>query len=410
MWCFGITSSKPIEAAGFIIMALAVVARLSQTSVRGLYGSLLRSPVLWCLLAWAALVSASTLWHGTSGPPQRLGWLPDRDILVPFLLWPLVHRWRVLLGALVLGALAQSAMLVAATVSARQAGTMLTPATLPSRFGAYQLALAIGVLAAAPLLVPRLFSWAGIASSIALLILATGELLQTQRGGVFGSVMGLLVVSVAAIRARPQRALARLAPLIVILAALGATAVYVDLTSPVVERLETKSSGFWPLTDGKAIEYRSINTFTGSRLALTDAACSLIMQAPLFGHGEGDWGPSMKAWAEANPESPALKTSGNALTGAGSCHNTLLHAAFVGGIPAAIALGLTVPLALFALVRSRATRSMGGIAVAGGLVATATVGLTIVATSLSSVSMGLMLMLTLAMAMSSPTREAGELP
>lgn len=410
MWCFGITSSKPIEAAGFIVMALAVVGRLSQPSVRGLYGTLLRSPVLWCLLAWAILVAASTLWHGTSGPPQRLGWLPDRDLLVPFLLWPIVHRWRLLLGALVVGGLVQSAILVAATISARQASTMLTPATLPSRFGAYQLALAIGVLAAAPLLVPRLFSWVGIGTSLGLLILATGELLQTQRGGVFGSMMGLLVVSVAAARTHPLRALVRLAPLILLLAALGATAVYLDRTSPVVERLETKSSGIWPLTDDKAIDYRSLNTFTGSRLALADAACSLITQAPLLGHGEESWGRAVKAWAATNPESPALKSSGISLTGADSCHNTLLHAAFVAGIPAAIMLGLTVPLALLALVRSRAVRSMGGIAVTGGLIATATCGLTIVATNLSSVSMGLMLMLTLAIAMASPTREAGNVP
>ena len=104
-WCFLMPVGRAPESAAFGVLAFVAAIRLPSTW--RLYPALLRSPAFLLLAALAALHAASAAW--ATVPTVEPGTIVQRSILVPFMVWPMVHRLGLLMAALVAGGCVQSA-------------------------------------------------------------------------------------------------------------------------------------------------------------------------------------------------------------------------------------------------------------------------------------------------------------
>ncbi|MFO0963574.1 MAG: O-antigen ligase family protein [Phycisphaerales bacterium] len=108
-WCATLAIGKAPEAVAFGALALVAVVRLPSTW--RLYPALLRSPPMLALAAFYAWQALAICW--SSVPDPEYGALLPRGLLLPLLLWPMAHRWALLLGAFAAGTAAHSAILLA---------------------------------------------------------------------------------------------------------------------------------------------------------------------------------------------------------------------------------------------------------------------------------------------------------
>ena len=104
-WCFLMPVGRAPESAAFAVLAFVAAVRLPSTW--RLYPALLRSPAFLLLAALAALHAASVAW--ATNPVVEPGTIAQRSILVPFMVWPMMHRLGLLMGALVAGGCMQCA-------------------------------------------------------------------------------------------------------------------------------------------------------------------------------------------------------------------------------------------------------------------------------------------------------------
>ena len=104
-WCFLVPVGRAPESVAFGVLAFVAAIRLPSTW--RLYPALLRSPAFLLLAALAALHAASAAW--ATNPDVAPGTIVQRSILVPFMVWPMMHRLGLLMGALVAGGCVQSA-------------------------------------------------------------------------------------------------------------------------------------------------------------------------------------------------------------------------------------------------------------------------------------------------------------
>lgn len=102
-WCFLMPVGRAPESAAFGVLAFVAAIRLPSTW--RLYPALLRSPAFLLLAAMAALHAASAAW--ATNPAVAMGTVVQRSILVPFMVWPMMHRLGLLMGALVAGGCVQ---------------------------------------------------------------------------------------------------------------------------------------------------------------------------------------------------------------------------------------------------------------------------------------------------------------
>ena len=313
--------------------ALLAFAILRLPKIWWCYRPVWRDPLWWTVVAWAAWWALAALW-GPDVPARSRALVPERWVLTPLMLWPVMGRPWLLLGAMMLGGTVQSAAIVllswdgsgwrnkldarglsALSQSQWQTTMALVVSICAMRFGAWSARLPAGVALAC--------------SALAVTILAVRTM-----------VAAALVAAVLALtRATHDRRSAnvRFAAL-----AVGAAAVAAALLawSPAGVTLHASFARAVEAAQAGAGEEAAMHA-SSARLTLAHAAIDIGMQHPVLGGGRGAYAARLPQWALARiAEQPSLHDRYSPLLQGTltDAHNAVLQAWVDAGVPGVLLL------------------------------------------------------------------------
>jgi O-antigen ligase len=315
-WCLCLGVSRSVE--GVFFAGLLVATLLGVRSFASIWWAMLRTLPALCLTIWVSIHIAVSL----SRLPIE-AWplaLPGRQFLVPLLLAPAIHRWRLLLAAFAFGTLARAPISLFDSYQAIRDGIPLSRADINS--GAFLLApLFVGGLAMLASRRARTIAGGAVAVSLAALAIS----LSSQRGMMVSAAVGGL--SFLAIRFRRSR-----------LVVAGASAT-------LVAALAAGALGLVAWIGDRPIEEaaRELNVLSGSRLCMWEATLHLSMGRPLLGHGAGCWRTDAMAMLHSEPDRWECLAAVEQHPEVRYCHNTMLDVLHQTGL-----VGLSIGLGAIA--------------------------------------------------------------
>ncbi len=330
-WIASLSTLRILESILFAVVVFVVLFRF-RASARVIRAALW-TPALACLLLYLLWTTAVTALH----LPSIDGWrdlgalVPERRFLIPLMLVPVMHRWRLLLLGLVAGgAIEVAAMLVRAALRASVWPELSVELTDGTQWTLVAL-VAAGAFAAVS--AERAARVGGVAFALLALGLQ-GSL--TQRAPFAGSLVALLAVAVLGFRflkPRVRIALAIGAPLLLALA-IGTSILGGGVAA---KRLESLSS---------LASYERLNDYTSSRLELWRLTLEAVAEAPIVGHGRGTWRTEIDRVALAEPEQTEAIARIVEAREIQYSHNTVLDVLFESGAIGLVLLGATIVLGL----------------------------------------------------------------
>lgn len=265
-WAFFVPLSRSVEAAFFIaliavtVLRLGVAPRCWRSAVCTVPGA--------CLVGWLGLVVVAGLL--THAPGEWASAIPSRQFLVPLLLIPVVHRWRLLIAAMAIGAIVASAVSLVESSAVILRGESL----LDHQFRRGSFVLPIALLASIAMLAgPGLLRRAIGAASSLLALASLGT--TTQRSMLVAAAGGL-----AALAAMP-RASKRFRLGIVAAMAIGLLAI--------------AAVSHWSGAAAARFEALWASGGQTSRIDLWKATFEQIREQPWIGHGLRSWRSTMEA-------------------------------------------------------------------------------------------------------------------
>ncbi|MHC4427015.1 MAG: O-antigen ligase family protein [Planctomycetota bacterium] len=283
--------------------------------------------LLWLLAGWAAWHTLSLLWSGNvaTGVDELRAF---RVVFTPLLLWPLLERAPLLIGAFLAGVfcqnliqIAQELELLGFSTTYERAGGLLHP-IMTGAFCAAALCWHVSALLSTPRGVAALRP--------ALLVLTCVGLAASAAGLLFSGSRGPWISAAVAL------------PLLVL---------HVGLRQPAARKMTLGLAGaavvggllLWPLAGGmvrmrvesafadlKAVEAGDYDSDVGHRLARWSAAGSIFTEAPLIGAGMGGYGRA------------AGETSASDLENDPHAHSVWMHELATVGIVGSLLLGSLV--------------------------------------------------------------------
>jgi O-antigen ligase len=327
-WGFLQSITNAGEAIAWGALLAFAVARLPK--IWRCYRVAWRDPLWWTVVVWALWWALAATWGPDIAGRSRVP-VPERWLLTPLILWPVMGRPWLVLGAMAVGGAVQSAVIVvlswdgsgwqyklaatglsALSQSQWQTATAVVLSVCAVRFGAWQLrVIALAMLASA---------------TLGVLILAV----RTMAAGVLAGIV------VALSRAMPSRraAITRLLALSAC-AALGGGALLA--WSPAGATLRAAFSRAADAARSGAGAEAAMR-LSSARLTLAHAAIDIGARHPILGGGRGAFTAGLPQWAlskvAADPRlrEPFGPMMEGTLTDA---HNAVLQAWVDGGIPAA---------------------------------------------------------------------------
>jgi O-antigen ligase len=327
-WGFLQSVTNAGEAISWGALLAISIARLPR--IRSCYRAIWRDPLWWTAVAWAAWWALAGLW-GPAAPGRARLVLPERWMLTPLMLWPVMGRPWLVLGAMALGGGVQSASvavvswdgsgwlakqdapgLSALSQSQWQTVTALVLAACGVRFGPW------------PIRIPAILVAA--CSGLAVLVLAVRTMAVAALAG---TALGLS----RAVRDR-RTAILRLAAASACAAVVGAALL---AWSPAGEALRASLASAARAAEGGAY-VEAAGRASSFRLILARAAIDLGLEHPFLGGGRGSFRAELPGWAErqiAKDPSVAPFFEKILVGTISDAHNALLHAWAEGGIPAA---------------------------------------------------------------------------
>lgn len=272
-WAFFVPLSRSVEAAFFIALVGVSVLRLGSAR-RCSWAALCTVPGA-CLVAWLGLVIVSGL--VTHGWDEWASAIPSRQFLVPLLLIPIVHRWRLLVAALALGAIAGSAVSLVESSAVLLRGESL----LDHQFRRGSFVLPIALLAGVAMIAGR--GLARRAIGVASSLLALGALGTTTQRSMLVAAAGGLAALAALPRASKRMRLAIIAAMAVGLLAIAAVSHWSGAAAARFEALWASSE-------------------QDSRVELWKITLGEVRAQPWIGHGLRAWRSTMESVREACPD------------------------------------------------------------------------------------------------------------
>ncbi len=271
-WAFFVPLSRSVEAAFFIALIAVTVLRLGVAR-RCWWVAMCTVPGL-CLVAWVVLVVAAGL--ATHGLADAAASIPSRQFIVPLLLIPVLHRWRLLIAALAIGAIAASVICLSESLAVLLRGDSL----LEHQFRRGSFVLPIALLASVAMLGGRGLARRAIGAGSSLL--AFGALATTTQRSMLVAAFGGLAALAAMPRASTRFRLAIIAAMATGLLAIAAVS-------------------HW--SGAAAVRFESLWEGSGqeSRVELWKVTLEQVREQPWFGHGLRAWRSAMEGVREACP-------------------------------------------------------------------------------------------------------------
>jgi len=347
---FGACSSNAVEGIGFAVATAVCLVRLNTLWRE--FQLLAQQPVVWGYTGLLTLSWIARLWGvvGASG-----FWLDfERLIVLPWLLWPLRHHSRALLGALVSGAIASVLLLTItnATADGIRIGNVVTRGKDLDMLGvAY--ASSFVITAAVPDRIMRLGLWLRV---VVLAVLVWGMYLLGQRTPqVVAVIAAIFVIAVSPIRPEWRRWSAA-AIILTMLAVVFIARPPARLSTSVALALSDETQS---LNDVELVQ------MTSSRFQLAAAALQIWRDHPWFGSGSGSFKEELTRIVTNSPESIRLpKERVKRFTQLTTAHNGFLDELACRGV-----LGLSLLVACLAMIARAAWRPPGNLVLAASLLA-----------------------------------------
>jgi len=259
-WCFFLVSSRSVEAALFVALILITILRFRE--IVPCWWAAIRTVPAAALVSWLVLVTIVTLAAGTTDSIWDS--LPRRQFLVPSLLIPVVHRWRLLLISLASGSLLTSLLSAfesaevllrddVSTMGWDSRGGFILPLTAVAGLAA------IGARRSGVVAVGALFT------AIAFAAIA----LSSQRSSTAAAVIGAVVLLLLA----PWPRVARLG--------VGGAAILVATIAI--------SASLWVGGAASKNLGKDLNSYSSGRLCLWQATLDACRERPWFGYGLQAW-------------------------------------------------------------------------------------------------------------------------
>jgi hypothetical protein len=310
---------------GFCILRVPKIWRCWSVSMR--------DPLCWTMFVWFAWTSLTSAWGPDLGPATPSA-IPDRWLLTPLMLWPVMGRpWLVLAAIAGGGVLHASSALVLSWRDGAWASYGEMRALSAQSMTHWQFVSAFVLcLAGARWMAPsgRVAAIAGVVPcAVAVWILA------------IRTVMAAAVIGFMAIFVRPMpRALGTRWALFGTSASLLLVGVFVVARSPAWARVQDGLRDAEHLrTQGRIVA--AVSAASSTRLTLIRAAIDIGLEHPILGGGAGWFAARLPQWAlveiARKPEERAGLDS--MLQGSlANAHSALLHAWVDGGLPSAVLL------------------------------------------------------------------------
>ena len=357
LWAFvqSITNAGEGIAWGMLL----AIAILRVPKVWWCWVPALRDPLWWVMVAWFAWTSLTTLWGPDLGAstPSRV---PDRWLLTPFMLWPVMGRPWLVLGAMAAGGAAHACVALVLSWKGGGWGTYGEVRGLSALTMTQWQFLSAFVLSVAG---ARWMAGAARAAAIlAAVPAALGVWILAVRTVMAAAIAG---AAVAFLRPFPRARRARWGLALACVATVFAGA-WLVARSPAWQRVEESIEQASELrAEGR--RDAAIATASGARLTLIRAALDIGREHPILGGGAGWFAARLPQWAFVQVAREGRESELFAGLVQGSikdAHSTLLQAWVDGGIPSAALLAtLLFGLAWRLWTQSR-TSALAGTALA----------------------------------------------
>lgn len=358
-WAFLQSLTNAGEGIAWGVLAAVALARMPK--VWRCYGAPVRDPVFLALLGWFAWMPLTVLWGPDLIPSDR-HLAPERWVLTPLLLWPVMARPWLVLGPMGMGALVQVALTLAWSWTGEGWARYMAMSSW-SNFG--QLVWQVSTAATLAGVGLRSVPWKGKAP---VAIAWSASMLAVALTAVRTAMVSLLVaMAIVLVRPRWRRRPAGWVMAASIVLMFG-VATGLVLISPAMTRVRES------LDRAEQIEASDIGTreqtlalVTSARWTLARAAIDMGMAHPIFGGGRGSFKVELPRWAlRRMAEDPGLAPFYVQLTEGtlADAHNALLQAWAEGGVPSVAFLSYALFALGWRLWRQSASDPMGAAALA----------------------------------------------
>ncbi len=274
-------------------IALGICAFRWPSALR-VYRAALFSPPIALFVLFVLITSLSTLFSVESSSWSDA--LPKRLFMVPLLVLPVLHRWRLLLAGLAVGACA-SAVISLGRLTARVMADTDAPIEITDG-SAWVLTVGvvagIAALAAANTRVRLSVRLMGVALGLGTLLT---QCLMTQRAPVVGSLAALALLLLLMWRALTRRTRVVALVAVPLLALIGFFA-SANLGGAVAKSMHQRSNSE---RHGYGL-YDTVNYLSSSRLELWSLTLDSIIERPVFGHGKLAWRTDIPSRIAQAPE------------------------------------------------------------------------------------------------------------
>ncbi len=326
IWLSTFSISKSAEGLAFAILLLVAVLRLPRT--HRLYAQIVRAAPFIALVALSLWQSLSVLW--SEAPKLGLSDIAARQVFACLALWPLMSRWKVLLGAFIAGAVAFSALAITANLWHSELTRYIDETIVHNDVGPSGLIFAVALAALVGQWRASLIR-AWLVFLPAALLLVGGIVTLGQRMPFLAGTSGALFSAIAPTHSRRiDKSFFWRTPAVIVTAMIAGNVVF----------MTTGNHRHWIpsvisyITDETAdISPEAAASLTSHRAPLAEMAIDIWKDHPLIGAGAGGFSIGCKSRIRADPNlyggSAALRTH---LSKYNSSHNAFLDEASQRGV------------------------------------------------------------------------------
>jgi len=329
-WGFAQSISNAAEGITWGILLIVCVLRTPKTW--RCWAVPLRDPLWIGLAAWSTWIAISALWAPTAQDALR-DHFPDRWVLTPLMLWPVMGRAWLLLAAVGAGAFVQAGIAIALSWGPSGMARYMSVRSA-SAFGQLQwqlhCAVALGAAGLRWLPMPaRLASAAGFSAALVVVSRAATRLT---------ALSSVAAIAVIALRPPARSARGRWIRFAVIIGLVGLIAGAAYL--PVGVRIRKNAlTALRASSDGEVT--RLVDSMTGHRSTLAAAAIDIGSAHPWIGNGRGSFRVLLPEWVRRRQEARPQDATVLAPLADGTvndAHNAFLQSFVDAGIGSAVLL------------------------------------------------------------------------
>ena len=354
-WLASLSLLRALEAALFAWIIFVVLFRF-RASMRVLRAAIWTPPFL-LLVGYLLVTAAATLAYGRENMWSLV--MPERKFLIPFLLVPVLHRWRLLLLGLVAGGAIEVAVMLCRAAMRSPVWPELKIDLVDGTEWTLVVLVAATLFAALGTRGATRFAW----GALGLLTLSLQGVLS-QRAPFVGALVALVATIVVGWRffARGTRVSIVVAVPLLMGCALAVSTLGGGVAAKRFELIFASGDGGTTVVEeigprsraAPIVDYQTLNEYSSQRLELWRWTAHGISEEPFIGHGRKAWRTEVDRLIDEAPAEVRAERGATIVRWAreiGYSHNTPLDVLFESGFVGASLLFTLVCLGLWGALK-----------------------------------------------------------